>query len=690
MAKAKGVPSLLENGRPVAGQVTTDPNVFDTVRRGAAGANVISTATKRYFEQKLPPAYKASSDALKKRAALSNDEDMYRVAAKFTEILERKASNQSEADRRRGMFRRFDNLFHANTMTVGGADHWADDPSARLGGRAHVSVNAHASYVTIPASLQAVRPVINYVPTGTEKEDRNIASNREKLFFRWWEEAEMDLAMEDAALFKSLYGDTAAKVYWDPVRQLPKVHVISSPENLYLGYGVSDYTRLDWALYCYGISPLAAAEEFGVDVIPAKEGDVFYPYVTKSTHDDPLGTLYRDSFERNFMRRQTDYERLQVEVYDYWYKEPRGKGKAPMVKNCVYVGTQLISESEHPEYDGEIPYIILTNSRIPGSPYGKPELYDVEQLLREKDERVTNQAQFIHQVVGGQMFQLIGQDAPEEVPANAIPKPGRIASPGAGNRIEPIQPFIPQMQIEDYNRRLDRELTVISGLNDLLLGVAPSGVLGSSRAIASLIANYEQRIAPKRKLFYQWLKNVWRLSCKVWENKSSEVKIIFDGQYRIEITPPELTPRDTLELASTAINLVQNRIWSAERAMDRVGVEDPQGEKDIIRDEQTDATINPAAVATMAQVIAQFQQMGVTPPQGAQQQGQAGLESAMNAMRTQNPPQQLIEGQNDQNLNAESAAESQPSNAAGFAESPEQLALMEQQAQQAPMGGLNG
>lgn len=687
MAKAKGVPSLFVNGKPVAGQVTTDPNVFDTVRKGAAGTELIAGATKKYFEQKLPPSYKASVDALKKRAALSGSEDDQSIAAKFNEILTRKSSNQSEADRRRGMFRRFDNLFHAQTMTTGGADHWAEDPSARLGGRAHVSVNAHASYVTIPASLQAVRPVINYIPNGTEKEDRQIASEREKLFFRWWEEAELDLALEDAALYKSLYGDTAAKIYWDPVRQIPRVHVISAPENLYLGYGVSDYSRLDWALYCYGISPLAAMEEFGVDVIPAKEGDIFYPYVTKSTHADPLATLYRDSFDRNFMRRQTDYERLQVEVYDYWYKEPRGKGKAPMVKNCVFVGNQLIKESEHPEYEGEIPYVVLTNSRIPGSPYGKPELYDVEQLLREKDERITNQAQFIHQVIGGQMFQLIGQDAPEEVPANAIPKPGRIATPGAGNRIEPIQPFLPQMQIEDYNRRIDRELTVISGLNELLLGIAPSGVLGSSRAIASLIANYEQRIAPKRKLFYQWIKNVWRLSAKIWENKSNEVKIIFDGQYRIEITPPELTPRDTLELASTAINLVQNRIWSAERAMDRVGVEDPSGEKDIIRDEQTDATLNPAAVATMANVIGQFKQMGVQMPTGA---GEDQTAQAMNAMRVSNPPQQLIEGQNDQNLNAQGMAEAQPSNAAGVAQSPEQLALMEQMAQQPPQGGMNG
>ena len=156
--------------------------------------------------------------------------------------------------------------------------------------------------------------------------------------------------------------------------------------------------------------------------------------------------------------------------------------------------------------------------------------------------------------------------------------------------------------------------------------------------------------------------------------------------YRIEITPPELTPRDTLELASTAINLVQNRIWSAERAMDRVGVEDPYGEKDIIRDEQTDATLNPAAVATMANVIGVFKQMGINVPMGMQDQAA----QAANDMRTLNPPQQLTPGQNDQALNAPGAQEAQPSNAAPTAQTPEQLALMDQMAQQAPQGGMNG
>jgi hypothetical protein len=119
----------------------------------------------------------------------------------------------------------------------------------------------------------------------------------------------------------------------------------------------------------------------------------------------------------------------------------------------------------------------------------------------------------------------------------------------------------------------------------------------------------------------------------VWEAKDPAVKSLIAGEYRIEIIAPELTPRDTLELASTAINLVQNRLWSAERAMDRVGVEDPIGEKELIRDEQTDATLNPAAVATMTQVMGQMQQMQMGQQQMQQQAQMMSEEQALNAQR---------------------------------------------------------
>ena len=554
------------------------------------------------------------------------------------EILGRKQLVDPEQNRLKALFRRMDNLYHPETMTLGGADHWSEDPSARLAGRAHVSVNIHHAYVQIPAAIQAVRPVINYVPTGSTKEDRIAASYREQLFFRWWESNEMDLQMEQAALLKELYGHTAAKIYWDPIEKVPKISIIERPENLYLGFGNSDYNRLDWALYTYGMSPQSIQEDYGVNVIPVKQGEKWFPYTSRGDHADPIGNVWANAFERNPLRRETAYEQMQIEVYDYWYKVATKPGKAPLVYNAIYVGNTLVKNEAHPEYGGQIPYIHLPNGKIPGSPYGKPALYDPEQLLREKDERITAMAQMIQSIVGGQMWQLVGAEAPDEVPPNALPKPGRVATPGPGNELRAIQPFIPQFQIEAYVARIDRELTVATGLNDLLLGLAPAQVLGSSRAIAALIANYESRLAPKRKVYYAWLKKVWEMCARIWEAKDPAVKSLIAGEYRIEIVAPELTPRDTLELASTAINLVQNRLWSAERAMDRVGVEDPIGEKELIRDEQTDATLNPASVATMTQVIAQMQQM----QQGQQQASQDAMEQqlmmtqaqAQNAQRT--------------------------------------------------------
>jgi hypothetical protein len=580
------------------------------------------------------------------------------------EAMNRKQLVEPEQNRMRALYRRFDHYYHPQTFTLGGADHWAEDPSARLSGRSHVSVNVHAAYVNIPAGLQAVTPVVNYVPTGPSAEERTQAARRERLLYAWWDANNMDLKLEEACLLKALYGNTAAKIYWDPVKKLPRVSVVDTPENLYVGYGSSDYSRVDWALYSYGLSPQAVLEDWGVDVIPVNDGNKWFPYTSASTHDDPIASIYLNSFHRDPIRYQTAYDQMKIEVIDYWYKHAR-PGKAPLVCNAIIVGNTVVKRTEHPEFEGVIPYVMLRNSMIPGSPYGKPELYDIEQLLREKDEKITAQAQMIHSVVGGQMWQLVGADAPDEVPANAIPKPNQVATPGAGNRIESINPFIPQFQVEDYNKRIDRELAVVSGLNELLLGLAPSSVLGSSRAIAQLMANYEARIAPKRKLLYSWMQEVWEQCARVWEIKDKAVANIVAGEYTIDVTPPELTPRDTIELAQTAINLVQNRLWSAERAMDRMGVTDPEGEKDLIRDEQTDATLNPAAVQTMGTLVQMFSQMQQQPPQGAQQAAQEGQASAMEAMASLNPGAPGTEMLNGPSEQGNPPQESLPQNAQG-------------------------
>jgi hypothetical protein len=626
--------------------------------------------------------------ALQMRGIDPNMDPEYAI---ISEAYTRKQMQEPEMARLRAQFRRHDHFYYPQTSTLGGADHWAEDPSARTAGKAHVSVNVHPAYVNIPASIQAIQPVINYVATDLSKEGRSSAARRERLFFAWAEGNEFDVRLEEACLYKCLYGHTAAKISWDNKKGIPKLQIIDTPENLYMGFGDSNSHRVDWAIYSYGLSPQAVEEDFGIDVVPVRDGSKWWPYTTYASHADPLGNLYTKEYQRQPNKINTAYDEMKITVLDYWYKVPQKAGQPALVMNALIVGNTIVSQSKHPELVGELPYVVLRNSIVPGSPYGRSELFDVEQLLREKDERITAQAQMIQSIVGGQMWQLVGGDAPDEVPANAIPKPGRVATPGPGNELRAIQPFIPQFQIEDYNRRIDREIAVVTGLNDLLLGLAPSSVLGSSRAIASLVANYEQRIAPKRKLLYSWIKHVWEVSARMWEQLDGQVSEIFQGEYRLEITPPELTPRDTLELAQTALNLVQGRIWSAERAMDRVGVEDPEGEKDLIRDEQTDATLNPAAVMTMGNLMALFQQLqaqGIQMQQmqeqqmQAQQQLAAQQESAMNAYRQQGAPggQPMMNGGEMGGLppemmpgNAQEAGSAMPNAAQGEAGAAQQL-----------------
>jgi hypothetical protein len=189
-------------------------------------------------------------------------------------------------------------------------------------------------------------------------------------------------------------------------------------------------------------------------------------------------------------------------------------------------------------------------------------------------------------------------------------------------------------------KELNSELERTSGLNELLLGQAPPQVLGSSKAIAALIANYETRISMKRRLLYTWRKAMWRMAAQVWEAKDPKVKAIIDGQYRLEVKPPELTPHDSLEVGQLAMSLVQNRLWSAERAMDATGVEDPAGEKNIIREEQTDPALNPAAVQAQVTLVGALAAQGITPQQ-AGIPGAAGPSPAQtaNTDRTLNRPQ---------------------------------------------------
>jgi hypothetical protein len=187
---------------------------------------------------------------------------------------------------------------------------------------------------------------------------------------------------------------------------------------------------------------------------------------------------------------------------------------------------------------------------------------------------------------------------------------------------------MPEFQLEQFLSRIDREMVDVSGLNDLLRGMAPASVMSSSKAINALVANYETRISMKRDLYYQWRKDVWALAKRVWIAKDpSGMGRMLENSGRLDVISPSLTPRDDAEAAQIAVNLMTNKVWAQRRAMERTGVDDPEAEQNMIREERTDATMFPAEVQMLAQLLAGLRNMGYGQPPEAQQMAEQAASS---------------------------------------------------------------
>lgn len=541
-------------------------------------------------------------------------------------LLRRIMSVRQEHEVFRAWCDRADQLYFTDTvLEKSGADLWPDHVSAKVNGRQHVSVNLPAAYVDVPAALQAVEPIEDVLATDTTPEARTAASALERIYTAWKQEEDFELKFHKAATVKGLYGRTAGRVYWDPDTKKPCFEVIQQPRNLFMGWKTDEFEELEWVAYRMYYDPNSLTEEYGVEVKAARD----------EADGNAVPMVFQRSWDDTPARVPAAMVGTRIEVYDYWYREAvwsRGKFQRMKTMNVVIAGNVIVRQpTEYREYKGKLPYVPLFNTFVPGMPGGRPDLYDVEPLIREKMERITNGSQMMANVTQGDAFQLTGPDAPTRVPSGLTPKVGGIVAPGPGNRIEVITPFIAQFQLEQFLGRIDRELAAISGLNDLLLGLAPAQVLSSSKAINALIANYESRLSMRRKLLYKWRRNVWELALAIYAEKNDDVKgVVGRGGGFLEITDPSLSPRDDMETATRVLNLMNGKLYSQRTAMNLVGIDDPETEQDLIREERTDATMFPADVQVMAQLMSALQALGMQAPQA---QAMAG--------------QQLSNGQND-------------------------------------------
>jgi hypothetical protein len=95
----------------------------------------------------------------------------------------------------------------------------------------------------------------------------------------------------------------------------------------------------------------------------------------------------------------------------------------------------------------------------------------------------------------------------------------------------------------------------------------------------------------------------------LWAHDNPALRPIFEQAGRLQTINPSLTPRDDIETATMAANLMNARIWSQTRAMAMTDVEDPEAEQQRIREERTDASLFPADVQTIAATISTLQQL---------------------------------------------------------------------------------
>jgi len=534
---------------------------------------------------------------------------------------------------------RNDKLFYATGYSTFGADIWLDDPNLNVDGRSHISLNTPAVYVEVPAALQALEPIENMVAIEDSETARDDANAMERIREAWRVEELWQLKRHKAATVKGLYGRTASFIYPDMDEQRVCADVVINPRNLYMGFQDDNYDELEWAAQVTLVDPMTVMERYSVTLeVKSLEDGTVVPWVVA------MG----DGASVDIPRPEVNWGPMRVEVWDYWYRKVGKPGKrgteAKMETwNVIVVGNEVVRNAKYAYYDGEIPYVPLFNTFVPGVPTGRSDLHDMEQLIREKMTRLTAGAQMIQKATAGDYWQLTGENAPARGTVNAKPMLNQTVSPGAGNRYEAIAPFIAEFQLEQFLGRLDREMAVISGLNDLLLGLAPSAVLNSSKAINALVANYESRLSMRRLMFYEWDRKTWELTCKVWANMRNDngrfIKgIVAHGLPRLDIIDPSLSPRDEMETATRAANLVNARLWSQARGMDAVGVDDPEQEQNIIRRESTDATLWPDRVNLMVQLMSALNAAGAQAPQGVQQQvagqeqsGAAALQSALGA-----------------------------------------------------------
>ena len=180
----------------------------------------------------------------------------------------------------------------------------------------------------------------------------------------------------------------------------PTFDVVDQPRNLCLGWRTTDYRKLDWALLHLPDHARGGAER-GLRR-RGRAGRATAATTVPIVEPVPARVAAACHRRAGYDAQQPMAHRgLRLLVPP----APRGcppRGRASRAKfetwNAIFVGNIRGQEREVTRVRrGKLPYVPLFNTYIPGLPDGRSKFYDIEQLIREKDERISENAQMMHQ-----------------------------------------------------------------------------------------------------------------------------------------------------------------------------------------------------------------------------------------------------------------------------------------------------
>lgn len=561
-----------------------------------------------------------------------------------------KQNYESLESYQQALISRYRRLHHYYAPANG--DQWPEDAMQRPN-RIHITANVCKPFCDIDSRMQALVPRISCSPQGIDPEARKAAEAAEKTITRFLELADFDVFLATLAKVKTIYGKGVLKPYWNTEEKRPDVSVIESPENLRIGWGASDFSVIDWALYEYAISPVEARRRWpDIEVTKDRTGFTIQRLNAGGDHGDPLDTRNtssngpRSRLLPPVQYQPSDYEGDQLRVWDYWYTDDTGT-----VTNAILLeGAIVEGPNPHPELI-DIPYIPIENDHEPGNPEGIATHEGIIDIQYELNRALSHIAQVVADETDP-AWQLNGPEA-DSVPIGLVPKAGEIVAPGGGNVVNPISKGINMFPAQALVEMLWEDMHRITGISEIAFGQTP-GAQTAGRALSVQVESVANRLDFKRRLLYQGLRRLILFWVRMLEHENPKIKVEVEvegetdaetgeetepttetqtvgigdavrGFYRWKIIAPEITPRDVYEQTTNLINQVQSKVVSLATARDLLGYDSPQDEEELIVAERSNAHLFPGDVQTFVATMAAMQEMEARAQ--AQQQAQAAAQA---------------------------------------------------------------